>query len=274
MKRVLRAGLTILLVLVLVLGVGRLVFRMIHSAQNEQSNLEAQEMIELPDVTPPLAEVPVLPPEEQGPEPAVEPEPPFDDPYARTLLDVDLAALQTVNADVLGWISIPDTPISYPLLQGEDNDYYLNHTWKKEYNSGGSIFMECWNNADFSSFNTIIYGHRMSDSSMFNSLRHYDDPEYLEQHPRIYIAAEDGVRVYEVFAACEVTVTDPVYWLITTQEKYKQPMIDFCLERSVLDTGITPTPEDRLITLSTCVSMAVTDERWVVIGAELGMIPR
>ena len=276
MKKTIRIVVTVLLILVLLVGVGNLVMRGVQARENAQANANAQQIVDLPDTSsPPLTEHP-SPSVKPDPEPAAEPdpEPAFDDPYAQSLLETDLAELQAVNPDVLGWISIPDTPISYPLLQGEDNSYYLEHTWQKEYNPGGSIFMECQNNSDFSSFNTIIYGHRMSDSSMFNSLRHYENGEYLAQHPRIYIAETDGVRVYEVFSACEVTVTDPVYWLITTQEKYKQAMIDFCIEQSVVDTGIVPDVEDRLLTLSTCTSMAVSDNRWVVIAVEVGMIER
>lgn len=278
MKRALRIGLMVLLTLVLLVGVGGLVLRGLEGAENVRANANARDIADLPDPAPPLRDKPEQSPAAAAPEPepdfVPEPEPAFEDDYAASLLDVDLAELQGVNSDVLGWISIPDTPIFYPLLQGEDNSYYLNHTWQKEYNSAGSIFVECQNSADFSSFNTIIYGHRMSDSSMFNSLRHYSDGDYLAEHPRIYIATETGVRVYEVFAAMEVIVTDPVYWLIADQVNYKQKMIEFCLEQSVVDVGATPGVEDSLLTLSTCTSMAVSDDRWVVVAVQVGVVER
>ena len=80
-----------------------------------------------------------LPQQEDAPQPAGEQQT-YKDPYAAALAETDLAALREVNVDVIGWICIPNIELSYPLLQGDDNDYYWNHTWKKEQNSVGSIF--------------------------------------------------------------------------------------------------------------------------------------
>ena len=80
-----------------------------------------------------------LPQQEDAPQPAGEQQT-YKDPYAADLAETDLAALREVNVDVIGWICIPNIELSYPLLQGDDNDYYWNHTWKKEQNSVGSIF--------------------------------------------------------------------------------------------------------------------------------------
>jgi len=277
MKKSFRIALGILLTAVFLVGLGTLARQGFLAAKNNISNQTAQELVDLPDTPPPLQEAPpssTEPSPPPGTEPAITPEPGFYDPYAASLLDLDLSALQAVNSDVIGWISIPDTPISYPLLQGTDNNYYLNHAWDRVYNPGGSIFLEYKNRPDLNNFNTIIFGHRMSDSSMFNSLRHYSGQEYLESHPRVYIATTEGVRVYRIFAAMTVTVTDPVYWLITTQEKYKQPMIDFCLEHSVLKTDLIPSAEARFLTLSTCTGLTVTDDRWVVVAVEEGILSR
>lgn len=283
MKRNLRIVLVILLVLVFAFGAGNLVHWYVQTERNSQVNAEAQQLIDLPETDPPLAELPDDT-QEQTPAPESEPillelpepdrTPAFTDPTAEPLLEINLMELQQKNPDVVGWITIPDTPISYPLLQGEDNNYYLNRNWKRERSAAGSIFIECKNNSDFTSFNTIIYGHRMGDSSMFNALRHYKDAEYLAEHPRIYIVTEQGVLVYEVFASGEVTVTDPVYWLITNQKTYQQRMIDFCIDMSVVKTGIIPEITDRFITLSTCASLNRTDDRWVVVAVKIGFVER
>lgn len=268
MKKGVRTAIIILLALVFLGSAGGLIHYGLESWERAQANREAQNMVE-PTEKPTPTPIP-----EPTPTPTEEPTPSQDPNIDAALEHIDLAELKAVNDDVVAWISIPDTPISYPVLQGTDNDYYLNHTWKGEYNSGGSIFMEWQNSSDFSDFNTLIYGHRMSDSSMFNSLRHYKDASYLAQHPKIYMTMENEVRVYDIFAACQVTVTDPVYWLITTQDSFKQPMIDFCLENSVVDAGIIPDKSSRLITLSTCVNMSVSDYRWVVVAVETQIIPR
>lgn len=86
-----------------------------------------------------------------------------------------------------GWILIPNTVISYPLLQGEDNQYYLNHTWKKWTSAVGAIFMDSQNNPNLTDFNTIVYGHRMNNGSMFASLKNYKKQSYWQAHPCVYI---------------------------------------------------------------------------------------
>lgn len=290
MKKGVRVGIGILLALVLAFGAGSLAHWWVQSERNAQAGQEARHLVDIPEPEPPMAEMPepsvgppaelpssapaaeptILPTDEPVESPAQDAQ--FDDPVARSLLDTNLEELQGENPDVVAWIVIPDTPISYPVLQGEDNEFYLKHNWKKERNSGGSIFMECWNSPDFTDFNTLVYGHRMRDSSMFNSLQYYESAEYLQQHPRIYIVTNTGVLVYEIFASGKVTITDPVYWLITDQEQYKQRMIDFCLERSAVNTGIVPGTGDHLLTLSTCTSVRGSDNRWVVSAVLIGTV--
>jgi len=273
MKGRLRRAITVLLVVLLVLGAGAFGAYWYQARQSAQAIEEAQRLAELPEPEPPADQQPAEPQEEPEQEGGKNPSvPAFRDARAAALLKLDLDSLRAINEDVIGWIEIPGTPLSYPLLQGEDNAYYLNHSWNRQYNAGGSIFLEQSSRADFSDFNTIIYGHRMSDSSMFNSLRHYADETYWQEHPRVYIVTDQGVRVYEVFAAMEVTVTDPVYWLVGDGGKYRQRVLDFCLENSVVAGAAAPAETDRIITLSTCTSLNISDNRWVVVAAELGVV--
>ena len=185
------------------------------------------------------------------------------DPVAASLAEMDLEALRETNPDVIGWILIPGTLVNYPLMQGDDNQYYLNHTWQKEYNFAGSIFVECQCLPDFSDFNTIIYGHRMSNTNMFGALSSYKKQDFLDSHPSVYIRLDDCVRRYDVYAALEPKITDCIYWVRYDEERYKQKVIDFAIENSVVDAGITPGPQDRLITLSTCTGSGHAT-RWVV----------
>ena len=106
----------------------------------------------------------------------------FRGPNFALLAELDLAALQGVNPDVKGWIVIPDTPLSYPLLQGGNNQYYLNHTWQGNRNPMGAIFLD--SNAGPGDFSTLIYGHRMHNETMFGSLAEYRDLEYWRAHQR------------------------------------------------------------------------------------------
>lgn len=188
--------------------------------------------------------------------------PVFDDLWMDALQETNLAALREVNPDVRGWILIPGTKLNYPIVQGTDNDYYLNHTWDGISNSGGSVFLECRVSGDFSDFNTIIYGHRMMDGSMFGSLKYYRGQEYYREHPYIYLVDDGGVHRYEVFAAHEADVTSSTYYLVFTDER-KTAFIDDALTHSVIDTGVTPGCNDRILTLSTCTGRGY-ESRWVV----------
>lgn len=185
-----------------------------------------------------------------------------------SLESLSIAALQQVNPHVAGWIRIPDTALSYPLVQGTDNDFYLNHAWDGTPTAVGSIFMDYRCVADLTDFHTVIYGHRMRDGSMFNCLRHYRSLSYRQEHPMLYIKTGDQVRQYTVFAAYEAPVRSPVYALTAQDDAAKQALIDFALEHSVIDTGVRPTVNDRIVTLSTCTGNGY-DTRWVVQAVQL-----
>ena len=160
------------LALALCVSVAMVIRQTLQYREGEAEYAEAEELVELPD----LSDLEPAPAPETEPEPEEEPQeeqPVYVDPYADALAAMDFAALREVNSDVLGWILIPGTVISYPLLQGDDNSYYLNHTWKKWTNVVGSIFLECQNSPDLTVFNTLVYGHRMNNGSMFASLKYY-----------------------------------------------------------------------------------------------------
>ena len=95
---------------------------------------------------------------------------------------VDFRALKKINPDIVAWIRIPDTSIDYPVVQGNDDSYYLTHTFKKAEHVAGAIFLDSDNSADFSDDKNIIYGHNMKDGSMFRGLRNFLDDEFLKEH--------------------------------------------------------------------------------------------
>ena len=219
-------------------------------------------MIQIPEETVPSTPVPKVPEEQMQTEP-VEAQPARTDPYADALAAMDFAALREVNPEVRGWIFIPDTPVSYPLMQGEDNVKYLDTTWRGTGSSVGSVFLECRNSADLSDFNTIIYGHRTVNRSMFGSLKDYADEAYWNAHPCIYITDDTGCKTYAVFAAYEVGVRELTYRLGFDNNDDKVQFLDFCVGQSVIETGIVPEVDDRILTLSTCTGRGY-DTRWVV----------
>ena len=268
MRPTTRRVLLVVLALVFLGSAAMVLQRLIQYRQGEAVYSEAAQLVELPD----LSTLPTPTPAAQ-PDAAVQsPAPIYQDPYADALRDMDFTALRQVNEEVLGWIVIPDTRLSYPVVQGADNQYYLNHTWRKTANSVGAVFMEHTNHSDLSDFNTIIYGHRMNDRSMFGMLKQYKSQSYWAAHPCVYISDDRGSHRYEIFAAYEVGVSEDTYRLGFSTLEAKQSFLDFCTGASVLDTGIVPTVNDRILTLSTCTGSGHAT-RWVVQAVERGALP-
>lgn len=184
---------------------------------------------------------------------------------AERLAQINLAALQEINPDVVGWIEIPDTELSYPIVQGKDNQYYLNRTWDRKRSSAGSVFMDCNSSAALDRFHTIIYGHRMNDSSMFGTLRNYRDPDFWPEHPSVYVATAEGVFRYDIVSAQEADITGVVYRLDIEESGLEEEFLQYCTDNAVVNTALELTAEDRFLTLSTCTGYGHAT-RWVVHG--------
>lgn len=274
MKKKMRNGISVLLAAVFVIS-GALVIQHLYDYQVADKTYDAAQELAVSSEPEPSPEVmPELVPAEE-PELLEEPVPMVPEPVEETiqeileenaqfLLELDLNALRQTNDRVLGWIYIPDSPVDYPLLQVQDNNEYLRKAWDGTPNQAGCIFLECRNSTDFGDFNTLIYGHYMRNGKMFGSLRHYQEQEYRDTHPYIYIATDQGVRRYEVFAAYEAGVVSDTYRLVFEDDARKQSVLDCYLGSSVLESGIVPTVEDHILTLSTCTGTGTYDTRWVV----------
>jgi len=277
--------------LIFVVTLGIVGWRLWDYHRGDQAYSEAEQLVNLPDFetlplpTPPAPNThPASPsptasggsaapadpapsvsaPETDGPD-----EPAYVDPYAELYAAMDFAALRQVNPDVIGWIMVPGTPICYPLLQGDDNDYYLDHMWDGGIGSVGSIFLECQNDPALSDFHTLIYGHRMINGSMFSSLKNYTTLSYWQSAPCVYITTDEGTFRYDIFAAYEAAVDSLTYQIFFSGDKSMQTFLDSCLERSVISTGIVPTLDDSILTLSTCTG-AGYESRWVVQAVRRG----
>ena len=271
MKKRIRVICNIVLISVLVVGLVCLGISQLNYRESRRDNEEAiqttKDTVPMPSETQPVIEqqveetVAILPAEEKQNEQASEV---LEDPIIKELLQIDLDALRETNEDVIGWIHIPDTVISYPLLHWIDNEFYLNHTWKQTKNSGGAIFMECENNPDFSDFNTIIYGHNLLNDTMFGGLSKYKDEQYAKEHSSIYIVTDAGIACYDVFAAHRVGIDTVMYATDLTTDHKKEEFLRFTRDYSRIAMDREPTAHDKILTLSTC--SGGHDARWVVQG--------
>ena len=279
MKPKFRKALAALLAVICALCLGRTALQLVQYRQGDETYAQAEELAGLPD----LSDLPVVDftggsgsvsssASTDGAGEAPEEVPVWQDPYAQALKDMDFSALRQQNPDVLGWILIPGTRVSYPVVQGTDNSYYLDHTWRGGKNSVGAIFMDYRNSGDLSDFNTIIYGHRMNNRSMFGTLSQYKSRSYWQAHPYVYLTDDSGTHRYEIFAAGEVSVDSDVYRLGLRSDSSRQSFLDSCLALSALNTGVTPHTYDKVLTLSTCTGNGHAT-RWVVQAVCPGQAP-
>jgi len=162
--------------------------------------------------------------------------------------------LAVKNPDIYGWISIANTNIDYPLVQGEDNDYYLHHAYNGEYLTAGAIFVDyrCYESI-LRNHNTVIYGHNMTNGKMFNNITKFLDKDFFNENKHVVISTPDGIFTYLVFAIYETNMYDNY---ITTAFPSHEEFVKWAEEmrgRSLYEReGVEFAEDDRVITLSTC----------------------
>lgn len=161
-------------------------------------------------------------------------------------------ALAEINPDVVGWLSLEDTVINYPIVQGSDNEYYLHHLFTKEYNNTGCIFMDVDNAKDFSDLNTVLYAHHMRNGSMFAELEGYRDQEYYDTHRELVLQTPSGNYLVEPFAGL---LTDGYSDYIQIGFQDGDSFLSYVNQmrsQSTFQSDVTITAEDRILTMSTC----------------------
>lgn len=112
-----------------------------------------------------------------------------------------LEKLQNENSDVKAFMEIPGTYIAYPIMQANDNSFYLRKGINKKYDIAGSIFMDYMNDSKVDDANTVIYGHHLDIESMFTGLDGYRKNDFAQNHRTIYLVTNEGLREYQVFSA-------------------------------------------------------------------------
>lgn len=178
---------------------------------------------------------------------------------------VDFEALLEVNPDVVAWIYIEGTDISYPVVQGDDNSYYLHRLLDGSDNVAGSIFLDYRSESDLSDRNSILYGHNMKNGSMFKGITFYKEQAFYDEHPRCLIMTPNGNYCLEFFAGY-ITDLNSQTWKMefASQEEYAQWLED-TVSKSLFSSSIKPSSQDRVVTLSTC-SYEFENARFVLVG--------
>ncbi|MDY0393399.1 class B sortase [Virgibacillus halophilus] len=177
--------------------------------------------------------------------------------------------LQQLNTDIVGWIEMEGTMINYPILQADDNTFYLYRNYKKQDSIAGSIFLDYRNDISETNRNWIVYGHRMKDGSMFGQLKKWLNDDFFKRNHEIYLDTLYDSYDAEIFSVYQ-TSTD-FYYIETDfdNEASFQNYIDEIEKKSLFHSDTEVTAEDSIITLSTCDYGVDPDKGRLVVHAKL-----
>lgn len=180
-----------------------------------------------------------------------------------------MARLLEINEDTKGFLDIQGTKTHYPVVQAEDNSYYLWLDFDKKTNIQGTLFMDYENKPDLKDMNTVIYGHTMMEGdAMFGVLKHYYDQEYVDEMPKTFtFTCQDGIYHYRIFSVYRVPMDAPYRlpnvsttdWVKFLEETRTKSAADFGFKRPFCK-------EDRIMTLSTCTDDHNDDFRTALVG--------
>lgn len=207
-------------------------------------------------------------------QPDAETEPTEAIPYSeeKTVLP-ELAELYQQNGDLVGWISIADTNINYPVMQSVyEPNFYLKHRFDKEYSSYGCPYVQEDCDVQKPSDNLVMYGHHMANGSMFADLEKFKSKDFWSKHKTITFNTLTDKQEYEIVAVFRTVVyTDSPnafkYYRFVDAENAEEfaSFIAKCKELSFYDTGVSAEYGDKLITLSTC-EYSLDNSRLVVVA--------
>lgn len=179
---------------------------------------------------------------------------PYWDYIKMSLIDVDFSKLKEANNDTVGWIQVNGTNINYPFVQTTDNDFYLNHSFNKNFNNAGWVFLDYRNNVTEFDKNTIIYAHGRLDKTMFGTLKNSLSNGWLNNTNNyvIKLSTETENSLWQVFSLYHIPTTSDY---ITTNFTDDNSFIEFSnmlLSRSMYNFDTTVSASDKILTLSTC----------------------
>lgn len=179
----------------------------------------------------------------------------------------ELAKLRALNPDVVAWLQVDDTQIDYPVVQGEDNSRYINTDAAGNYSLSGSIFLDYRNASDFSSPNSILYGHHMAKGTMFGQLDEYRKRSFFDTH-RTGSLYHDGTWHHITFFAFlqadayNTMLYDPNLALSGSAEAF----CDYLRSHAQYFEMPSLSSTVHFVTLSTCRSQGAANGRYLLVG--------
>lgn len=179
--------------------------------------------------------------------------------------ELSFAELQKINPEVFGWLTIEDTHIDYPLVQGTDNSKYVNTDAKGEFSLSGSLFLDYQNKKDFSDRNNIIYGHHMEKHLMFGELELFREEDFFDSHRYGKLYYDGSWHDIEFFAFLHTDAYNSILYDTKMDVDEQQDYLNYVKNHAQIYREHSYREEDRYVMLSTCTSSS-TNGRHVLIG--------
>lgn len=179
---------------------------------------------------------------------------------------IDFDMLLSINKDTIGWIQFNDNKINNPILHTKDNSYYLKHSFEKEYNQAGTIFMD-YRNTSFDDKNVVLFGHAMLDDTMFGSIKDIFKKDFFNKKENNYIKIynnKNELLTYQIFSYYVIEKEE--YYITTSfnDDSDFNTFIDTLIKRSYKKFDVDVSTNDNILTLSTCSGTGGTSKRKVV----------
>lgn len=162
--------------------------------------------------------------------------------------------LKEINNDTVGWLTVNNTKIDYPVVQSTDNDYYLYRDYYKNKNRHGWIYMDYRNNIEDLSDNTIIFGHNLANQKMFGTLRYVTNPSWYKKSSNQIITfnTTKANMKWQIISIYKIPVTNDYLVANFASSEDKLNFLDMITQRSIYDFNATYDENTKIITLSTC----------------------
>lgn len=215
----------------------------------------------------PMPEVPVeaepsIPEEVQASEPVVEASVETEVVEVAPI-QIDFEMLLADAPDTVGWLYTMDGEINLPVVQGDDNEYYLRRLPNGDYSFGGSLFLDYLATSDFSDTISFVYGHNMRNGSMLQPITAYGKQSYYDAYPVMYLLTPEQNYKLEVFSGYVTDVESEAYTFNFASDEEKEGYIQMLQNMSDFTSFVEVTAQDRILCLSTC-TYEYEDARYVV----------
>lgn len=192
---------------------------------------------------------------------------PYWDYIKMPLINVNFEDLKNENSDTVGWIKVNGTNINYPFVQTDNNDFYLTHSFNKQRNNAGWVFLDYRNNKENFDKNTIIYAHGRANNIMFGTLRNILKSDWIKETDNyiIKLSTEKENTLWQVFSIYRIPTTNDYLKISFNDNKDFLEFAKMLVNRSDYNFNTNVYEGDKILTLSTCYN----DKDKVVLHAKL-----